>query len=93
MTTTPSARLDAEIEAFVLEILATRFDVPAEQLSPASDLLELGIDSLGAIEVGLELKSRYGVDFTAGDIPVEFTVAAIVDMARRKLGAPRAAAS
>ena len=93
MTTTHPTRLDAEIEAFVLEILATRFDVPAAELTPDSDLLKLGIDSLGAIEVGLELKSRYGVSFTAGDIPVEFTVAAIVDMARRKLSGPGTATS
>jgi acyl carrier protein len=75
----------AEIEAFVYEILANRFDVPVEDLSPTTDLLELGIDSLGGVEVGLELMREYGVTFAAGDLAVQCTVADIIDIARLKL--------
>jgi len=88
-----SAESGAEIEAFVYEILADRFDVPAAKLSPTTDLLGLGVDSLGAVEVGLELKREYGVGFVAGDIPIEFTVAAIVHLVRTKLAESQAGKS
>jgi acyl carrier protein len=77
-----------EIELFVYEILADRFDVPVADLSPSTNLRELDIDSLGGVEIGLELSRRYGVKFLAGDIPVELTVAAIVDLMCEKLAEP-----
>ena len=93
MTDTISVEPDAGIEAFVYEILAERFDVPVADLSPTADLVTLGIDSLGAVEVGLELRSRYGVNFAAGDIPVDCTVAAIVELTSAKVAELRAATS
>jgi len=84
--------LGAEIEAFLYTLLAEHFDVPIADVSPTTDLFKLGIDSLGAVEVGLELNREYGVTISPGDIPVEFTVAAIVDLARGKLAEQRAGA-
>jgi acyl carrier protein len=80
-----AAESSAEIERFVYEILTSRFDVPAMDLSPSTNLLELGIDSLGGVEIGLELKAKYGVSFLSGDLPVELTVRAIADLVYTKL--------
>jgi acyl carrier protein len=81
-----------DIEAFVYDLLAEHFDVPVADVSPTTDLFGLGIDSLGAVEMGLELNREYGVTISPGDIPVEFTVAAIVDLARSRLAEQRGGA-
>jgi acyl carrier protein len=75
-----------DIELFVFEMLRTRFDIPEERLSEQASLKSLGIDSLGSVELSLTLKKRYGAQFVAGEIGVEFTVADVAELTRAKLG-------
>lgn len=73
------------IEAFILKTLTDVFNVPADQLSGAVTLQDLGIDSLGGVELSLAVKKRFGVAFVAGEITVEFSVADIAQLAGKKL--------
>ncbi|MFI6442528.1 acyl carrier protein [Streptomyces sp. NPDC050759] len=82
-----------EIELFVQEMLRTRFDVPEAKLTEQATLKSLGLDSLGGVELSLTIKKRYGVQFIAGEIGVEFTVTDVADLTRQKLGELEAAAS
>jgi acyl carrier protein len=82
-----------EIELFVLEMLRTRFDVPEAKLTEQVTLKSLGIDSLGGVELSLTIKKKYGVQFIAGEIGVEFTVTDVAELTREKLGKLEAAAS
>lgn len=74
-----------ELEQFVLDTLRTRFHVPAEELSPQVTLKELGIDSLGGVELSLTIKKKYGVSFVAGEIRVDFTLTDIAALTGKKL--------
>jgi acyl carrier protein len=80
-----------EIELFVLEMLRTRFDVPQARLSEDATLKGLGIDSLGAVELSLTLKKKFGPHFVAGEIGVEFSVTDIANLTRAKLAEPETA--
>jgi acyl carrier protein len=73
------------IEAFILKTLAEVFNVPADRLSGTVTLEDLGIDSLGGVELSLAVKKRFGVAFVAGEITVEFSIGDIARLAEKKL--------
>jgi acyl carrier protein len=78
-----------EVQIFVRDILVDRFEVPVDEFSPDTDLQSMGIDSFGGVEISIALKKSYGVEFVAGEIGVEFTVADIAALVLDKLGEPQ----
>jgi acyl carrier protein len=73
------------IADFIMDVLVEKFDQERDELSGAVSLKELGIDSLGGVELALALKRRYGVSFVAGEITVEFSLDEIAALAQAKL--------
>jgi len=74
-----------EIEQFILQTLVDRFGQVRAVLTPATTLRELGIDSLGGVELSLAIKKRYAVRFVAGEIKVDHSVADIAAAVATKL--------
>ncbi|WP_261554913.1 acyl carrier protein [Frankia tisae] len=77
-----------EIEAFIIDIVAQRLEVPVEELSSDAALASFGIDSFGAVEIAVALKNTYDVLFVAGEIGVDFTITDIAALALAKLAEP-----
>ncbi len=84
-TASPRASLQAQVASMVGDAL--QVDVPA----PETDLLEAGtLDSLGLVEVLLQLERRFGVkaDLEGLDFDTFRSVASIADfIARARVGA------
>jgi len=61
----------------VRELLAKFFEVDAARLLPDTDLQELGVDSLGAVELIFELEERFSVSIPTDRAAAFKTVGAI----------------
>jgi len=56
------------IEAKVIEVLADKLSIDVEKIKPDSLLMDdLGLDSLGAIEMLFDLESEYDIDIPDED--------------------------
>ena len=55
-----------EIESWLLERAAEVLRIPAEEIDPSRPLIDQGLDSLGAIELGQALETELGVALPAG---------------------------
>lgn len=78
------------IERFITNVLVEVFDAERNDLGVDTTLRQLGIDSLGGVELSLVIKKEYGVSFVAGEIQVDFSVSDIAELVsakRRELGA------
>jgi len=52
-----------QIEQKIKEILADRLDIDIKKIKLDSDLVDdLGMDSLGAVEIMYEMREKFGVD-------------------------------
>lgn len=52
-----------EIQAAVIEEIATFSGFPENKISPESDLAEMGLDSIDVIELEMALEERFGQTF------------------------------
>jgi acyl carrier protein len=77
----------ARIEQFIVTTLIERFGEDESRLGPEVTLKQLGIDSLGGVELSLAIKRRYGVRFVAGEIQVDFRVVDIAQVTADKIDA------
>ena len=76
----------AASEDSVRELLAAFLKVPPEHLAPETELQELGLDSLAAVELIFEIEERFGVR-VPGERAAEFrTVRAIAEGVRALQG-------
>jgi len=58
-----------QIEQKVKEILADRLDIDINKIELDSDLVDdLGMDSLGAVEVMYEIREKFGVDIPESEL-------------------------
>lgn len=57
-----------KVEQLVLEILPA---VSREELSPESDIFNLGLDSINAMNLLTKLQETFGIELTADDITFE----------------------
>jgi acyl carrier protein len=57
-----------QIEARVRETLAKKFGVPVEKINSESPLVDLGVDSFGAIELMFELEEAFGLQIADSEI-------------------------
>ncbi len=66
----------------VQQIIADELDLKASDLDPVRPLEELGIDSLGVIEVMFKLEDSFGVKMPDERVPIR-TVQDIADLVDR----------
>lgn len=67
---------DADAEG--LALLAEFFGVPEARLLPETRLQDLGLDSLGAVELVFEIEARFGIEVPAARARELETVAAVL---------------
>ncbi len=82
-----------QIEQRVREILAKKFSLPPEKITPGSRLIEdLGVDSFGALELIFEVEEAFGLKIPDAEVERARTVqdiTAYVDgWLRKKAAAP-----
>lgn len=53
--------IEAEITARLREILVTQLGVPANEILPETELGTLGVDSLDAVEISMEVEDQFGI--------------------------------
>ncbi|NYI04902.1 acyl carrier protein [Allostreptomyces psammosilenae] len=82
-----------DIQEFLISTLGERFRVPAAKLSAGARLSELGLDSLGTVELGMVVKKKYGAVFSAGEISIEFTVGDVAELIGKKVAEAEVPAS
>ena len=71
---------DSEIRQKVIEMIAAEADVPASEVRPSQSLFaDLGFDSLGAIELTMELEDVFGLSIPDGDAEKIKTVGQAID--------------
>jgi acyl carrier protein len=82
----------AEVEQVVIGALARTLRLPEEAVRPDSALEnELGLDSMGAINVNIALEERFHIALPACEGPEDvLTVRDLVNLVVRKLEAPNA---
>jgi acyl carrier protein len=68
--------------AAVQKIIGEELDVPVGDLDPARPLDELGLDSMGILEVMFKLEDSFGVKMPEERVPIR-TVQDIVDIVDR----------
>lgn len=77
------ARKTSETERAVMEVWRDVFRL--DEVSPDDDVLELGVNSLAAVEMCVRLEQRFGVEVTAASLLTASTVAqlaALIDERR-----------
>jgi len=73
-----------QIEQKIKEILADRLDIDINKIKLDSDLVDdLGMDSLGAVEVMYEIREKFGVDIPESELSGIEKVKDIVEYFRR----------
>jgi acyl carrier protein len=68
--------------AAVQKVIAAELDLEASDLDPARSLEELGVDSLGVIEVMFKLEDEFNIKMPDERVPIK-TVQDIADLVDR----------
>ncbi|MEZ4813527.1 MAG: acyl carrier protein [Caldisericia bacterium] len=77
---------DNEILEQMKEIIADKLGVDAGKVSPESRFMEdLGADSLGLVDVTMELEDKFDVTIPDEDLPKITTVQAAIDYVKEKI--------
>ncbi len=77
---------DNEILDQMKEIIADKLGVDAGKVSPESRFMEdLGADSLGLVDVTMELEDKFDVTIPDEDLPKITTVQAAIDYVKEKI--------
>ena len=84
-----SLRRKFEIRSRVVELVAARAEVEVKSLSNASDLSELGIDSLDNVELIMDLEEEFDIGIHDDDAGVVRTVGDVVRIVQASLAACR----
>lgn len=67
--------MSADVTAQILEILLTKYDVPADELSESTVFEDVAIDSLALLEMALMLEKRLGIPIAEGTLGGHQTIA------------------
>jgi len=70
-----------KLEKDLCELAATLAWVDPEEVTPNTSLSEIGLDSLGSIELVAQVEAHFGFMFPEKNIPVLDTVIEIIDYA------------
>lgn len=79
--------MDNSQEAIVTwcrEYLANLLEVPVETIDPAADFDRLGIDSVLAVALLIDVEDRYGVDLSPEDLYQNPTLDAVAALVREQ---------
>ncbi|MFG2919332.1 acyl carrier protein [Kitasatospora sp. NPDC048298] len=68
------------VTEMIIEILTTKYQVPAEEVSPEVAFDELAVDSLTLLEMSLILEKRLGVAIQEGALEAGQTVGEAAEM-------------
>jgi len=79
-------RPDADIAAKVQGLLAEELDLPLDDLSPGRVLEELGVDSLGIVEVMFRMEEEFDIRMGDEQVPLK-TVQDVIDLVAAKISA------
>ena len=88
MTDSSKALQDADIAATVRRIIAEELDLVAEDLLPERVLEDLGVDSLGIVEVMFRMEEEFDIRMGDEQVPLK-TVQDVVDLVTAKIGERR----
>ncbi|MET1072145.1 MAG: phosphopantetheine-binding protein [Umezawaea sp.] len=76
-------------DAVLFDLLATKFDVPEQEITPEATMDELDIDSLALAELALALEERIGVKIEDHEAGKDTTVAQLTaTLAAKRAAAP-----
>ncbi|MCP3803853.1 acyl carrier protein [Allokutzneria sp. A3M-2-11 16] len=71
--------MDATIKTVFLNMISDQCEVPAEDLTPATALEELGFDSLVIVELTMKLRKEFGIVPDDDDLTFAETVGDLLD--------------
>jgi len=78
--------VDQDIERTVKQILADKLEIRIEEIGLSASLAnDLGVDSLGAIEIAFELEEKFGLSISDDESRQMNTVQDIIDYIKSKL--------
>ena len=86
MSVLEKKRPDANIAAKVQGLLAEELDLPLDDLSPGRVLEELGVDSLGIVEVMFRMEEEFDIRMGDEQVPLK-TVQDVIDLVAAKISA------
>jgi acyl carrier protein len=67
--------MSADVTTLILEILTSKYDVPAEELSESTVFEDVAIDSLALLEMALMLEKQLGIPIAEGTLGGHQTIA------------------
>ncbi|NEA35920.1 phosphopantetheine-binding protein [Streptomyces sp. SID13031] len=67
--------MSADVTAKIIEILITKYDVPADEVSESTIFEDIAIDSLALLELALMLEKQLGVLIAEGVLGGHQTIA------------------
>ena len=77
---------DADIAAKVQGLLGEELDLALDELSPGRELEDLGVDSLGMIEVMFRMEEEFDIRMGDEQVPLK-TVQDVIDLVAAKISA------
>lgn len=75
--------MTGSVATMIIEILTGKFDVPSEELTPATVLDDVEVDSLVLLELSLILEKRLGISIDEGTLSSAQTVEEAADVIAR----------
>jgi acyl carrier protein len=85
----PLAEAEALLVRLVSEEIAHILRLPADAVAPGAPLVDLGLDSLGALELRTALEARLGLPVPLAAVTAELTVARLAARIAEGAAAPR----
>lgn len=86
MSVLEKKRPDANIAAKVQGLLGEELDLPLDDLSPGRELEDLGVDSLGIVEVMFRMEEEFDIRMGDEQVPLK-TVQDVIDLVAAKISA------
>ena len=77
---------DADIAAKVQGLLGEELDLALDELSPGRELEDLGVDSLGIVEVMFRMEEEFDIRMGDEQVPLK-TVQDVIDLVVAKISA------
>ncbi len=77
---------DADIAAKVQGLLGEELDLALDELSPGRELEDLGVDSLGIVEVMFRMEEEFDIRMGDEQVPLK-TVQDVIDLVAAKISA------